>query len=176
MPSIMYTLLLLLLTSSLVKGSNYWPEQVLYDQHSRTPNPFNAAATANNEKQAQDAFQRFIVGPHTLPPNVIKITERIAVKIPYAQFIPVPHNVPYPFAVPVSRPVPIEVPKIINLAQDTQTEIPPNLSDLIRAYDEPVKTFNDAQIPSAPSNWPAEISQQLQPPFWIPFNESIEIE
>lgn len=114
-------LLLLLLASDMVKGSNYLPEQVFYDQHSRTSNPFDMAAAAaattinNGEKLTQTPFSRFIIGQHSLPPNIIKITERIAVKVPYAQLIPIPHNVPYPFAVPISRPFPVQVPQIINL-------------------------------------------------------------
>lgn len=168
-------LLLVLLTSDLVKGSNYSPEQVFYDQHSRTP---NAAATINKAKPSQNAFARFIIGKHRLPPNIIKITERVAVKVPYAQLIPVPHNVPYPFPVPVARPFPVQVPQIINLNQDTPTEAPEIFPEFSRAYDQPANTFNDAPIPTPTTyhhndnnndnnnyqNYGSEISPYLLPP------------
>lgn len=162
--------LLLLLASDSVKGSYYSPEQVFYDQHSRTSSPFGAAAsTTNNEKLAQSAFSRFIIGQHTLPPNIIKITERVAVKVPYAQLIPVPHNVPYPYAVPVARPFPIEVPQIVNLNQNTPIESLENAQNPPYGYDEPAQIFNDAQAPSQATignygNYGSEISQELLPP------------
>lgn len=159
-------LLLLTLASDLVKGSNYSPEQVFYDQHSRTSNPFNAAPA----KLTQSAFARYIIGQHSLPPNIIKITERVAVKVPYAQLIPVPHNVPYPYAVPISRPFPVEVPQLVDLNRDTPIESPGNIPDFPSAYGEGVKsTFNDAQRESPTAydkypNYDSEISQELLPP------------
>lgn len=159
-------LLLLALASNLVKGSNYSPEQVFYDQHSRTSNPFDAALA----KLTQSAFARFIIGQHTLPPKIIKITERVAVKVPYAQLIPVPHNVPYPYAVPISRPFPVEVPQVIDLNRNTAIESPENIPDFPSANGGAVKmTFNDAQRESAASydkypNYGSEISQELLPP------------
>lgn len=171
MMSCVVLLLLVLLTSNLVKGSNYSPEQVFYNQHSRTTN----AAVTNNAKPSQSAFVRFIIGKHRLPPNIIKITERVAVKVPYAQLIPVPHNVPYPFPVPVARPFPVEVPQIINLNQDTPTQAPETLTEFSRTYDQPANTFNDAPIATPTTynnnddnnnyqNYGPEISPYLLPP------------
>lgn len=162
--------LLLLFASDLVKGSNYSPEQVFYDQHSRTSSPFGAAASSMiNEKLARSAFSRFIIGQHTLPPNIIKITERVAVKVPYAQLIPVPHNVPYPYAVPVARPFPIVVPQVVNLNQNTPIESSENAQNPLYGYGEPEQIFNDAQTPSQATfgnygNYGSEISQELLPP------------
>lgn len=154
----------------MVKGSNYWPQQIFYDQHSRTSNPFNiAAAMMNNEPLPERAFSRFIIGQYTLPPNIIKITERVAVKLPYAQFVPVPHNVPYPFAVPISKPFPVQVPQLINFNQDTPIELPETLPHLSHAYGRLTKTINEAEVTSPTShdkfqNPASEIAQQLLPP------------
>lgn len=156
-------LLLSLLASDLVKGSNYSPEQLFYDQHSRTSNPFNTAATinSNNKQPTQSAFSRFIIGQYTLPPNVIKITERIAVKVPYAQLIPVPHNVPFPFAVPISKPFPVEVPQFnLNDSTENSPHWPHHVDD------QSVKSFEN--VPSTAydghQNYGLEISRELLPP------------
>lgn len=161
---------MLLLASDLVKGSNYWPQQVFYAQHSRTSNPFKtAAATTNSEQRSQSAFRRFIIGQYSLPPNIIKITELVAVKVPYAQLIPVPHNVPYPFAVPISKPFPVEVPQLLNFNQDTPIDSPEAIRNLPHAYGEPTRTINEVEIKSPTThgkyqNPVSQISQQLLPP------------
>lgn len=142
---------MLLLASDLVKGSNYWPQQVFYAQHSRTSDPFNtAAATTNGEQLSESAFRRFIIGQHSLPPNIIKITERVGVKVPYAQLIPVPHNVPYPFAVPISKPFSVEVPHLLNFNQDTPIDSPEAIPNSPYAYGDPTRTINEAEITSPP--------------------------
>lgn len=163
--AVQYGVLVLLFGSDLVKGGNYWHQQVFHDQHSRTPNPFyTAAATINNEP-----LPRFIIGQYSLPPNIIKITERVAVRVPYAQFIPVPHNVPYPFAVPISKPFPVKVPQFINFNQDTPVELPETNPHWPHAYGETEKIMNEAEIPSSTSHdkfqKPAlQMAQQLLPP------------
>lgn len=55
----------------------------------------------------------FFVGKHTLPPNTVKITKTVAVKIPVPHPVPVPFNIPYPVPVHITRTIPVEVPKII---------------------------------------------------------------
>lgn len=157
-------LLLVLLAGDLVKGSNYAPEQVFYNQHSHTPNPFSAVATAtnNNEKLSPSEFARFIIGRHSLPPTVIKITERFAVKVPYAQLIPVPHNVPYPFAVPISKPFPVEVPQLINLNQDDAQGSPSDAPHLPQSYGESTKAIDYAQNYR---EYGSQISQEVLPPY-----------
>lgn len=65
-----------------------------------------------------------IIGKHHLPPDTIKITKTVAVKIPYPQYIPVPHGVPYPVPVHVSKPIPVEVPKIITVKEEVPVPYP----------------------------------------------------
>lgn len=61
--------------------------------------------------------QDVIVGKHSLPPDMIKITRTVAIKVPYPQYISVPHNVPYPVPVAVPKPFAVEVPKIVHLRE-----------------------------------------------------------
>lgn len=89
-------------------NANILPDQLFYDQHSYG-GPFNI----DHQNPSN-----FIIGKHTLPPDTIKITKTVAVKVPYAQLIPVPHNIPYPVPVPVSKPFPVEVPKIVYVKEE----------------------------------------------------------
>lgn len=59
----------------------------------------------------------FIIGKHHLPPDTIKITKTVAIKVPYPHYIPVPHGIPYPIPVQVTKPIPVEVPKIITIKE-----------------------------------------------------------
>lgn len=62
----------------------------------------------------------FQFGRAILPPDVIRVTKTVAIRVPYPKFIYVPHNIPYPIPYPVSKPFPVEVTKIVDLQNEPQ--------------------------------------------------------
>lgn len=62
-----------------------------------------------------------------MPPDVVRITKTVAVKVPYPQYIPVPHSIPYPYPVSVARPFPVEVPKLIPISDNGDLHTDHNL-------------------------------------------------
>lgn len=80
---------------------------------------FHGHSIFDHHNFIEDPFghSNIIIGKHSLPPNTIKITKTVAVKIPVPHAVPVPHSVPYPVPIPVHRPFPVEVPKIIHVKE-----------------------------------------------------------
>lgn len=124
---IVYTLFVATIILSLTEASsddNFQSDWSFYDKLKQQLPPWSSDHLNLNNFRSS-----LVIGKYSLPPETIRITKTVAVRVP--QFIPLPHNVPYPVVVPVSKPFPVEVQKIININNDNNQNALPN------AFNEP---------------------------------------
>lgn len=125
----------------------------------------------NDSKWIQKNFQ---FSKQVLPPDVIRITKTVAIRVPYPKLIYVPHNIPYPVPYPISKPYPIEIPKIVDL-QNEQTFSNSSDVESTKTIEQPItqmllaplNPLEDANVIPAQGDWPLQNQPWLQfmPPF-----------
>ena len=119
----------------------------------------------------------FQIGKQILPPDVVRITKTVAIRVPYPKIIYVPRNIPYPVPYPISKPFPVEVPKIVDL-QGEQDQVPSTIShssdvESAKTIEEPSQNVisynqfgNTNAIQTPGTDWLLQNQQwlQLMPP------------
>lgn len=102
-------------TDSYKKTDAFLRDLSFYEQIQRQILPWKNSMDAwNTENLTFNQFRsKFLIGKYTLPPETIRITKTVAIKVP--QYIPLPQNIPYPVPLPISKPFPVEVPKIVTI-------------------------------------------------------------
>lgn len=88
------------------------------------------------------------------PPDVIRVTKTVAIRVPYPKFIYVPHNVPYPVPYPVSKPFPVEVTKIVDLQNEPiPPSVAPNALDESQTILQPPVNQESVSNPNNYGDW-----------------------